>query len=95
MDGCWKGPIPVKNWLIAPVAGEGMRFQAVLLALPEGGRSEAADGSVRIQSANAVTLIVAAATSFVNYHDISGHPAAACETTLAGAAGKDYATLRR
>ena len=95
MDGCWKGPIPVKNWLIAPVEGEGMRFRAVLLALPEGGRSEAADGSVHIRSANAVTLIVAAATSFVNYHDISGDPAAACEKTLAGAAGKDYATLRR
>ncbi len=28
MDGCWKGPIPVKNGLIAPVEGKGLRFQA-------------------------------------------------------------------
>jgi alpha-L-fucosidase 2 len=95
MDGCWKGPIPVKNWLIAPVEGKGLRFQAALLALPEGGRSEAADAGVRIQGANAVTFIVTAATSFVNYHDISGDPAAACEKTLAGVAGKDFPTLRR
>jgi alpha-L-fucosidase 2 len=95
IDGCWKGPIPVKNWLIAPVEGEGVRFQAVLLALPEGGRSEAADADVRIRNANAVTFIVAAGTSFVNYRDIGGDPAAACEKVLAGVAGKDYATLRR
>ena len=31
----------------------------------------------------------------MNYHDISGDPAAACEKVLAGVAGKDYATLRR
>jgi alpha-L-fucosidase 2 len=95
MDGCWKGPIPVQNWLIAPVEGKGIRYRAALLAVPEGGRSEAAADSVRIQGADAVTLILAAATSFVNYHDIGGDPAAACEKTLAGAAGKDYATLRR
>ncbi|MFI5378275.1 MAG: glycosyl hydrolase family 95 catalytic domain-containing protein [Tepidisphaerales bacterium] len=95
MDGCWKGPIPGNNWLIAPVEGKGMRFQAALLALPEGGRSQATDTSVSIQEANAVTFIVVAATSFVNYHDISGDPAAACEKILAGAAGKDYPTLRR
>ncbi len=79
MDGCWKGPIPGNNWLIAPVEGKGMRFQAALVAIPEGGKVEAADASVRIQGANAVTFIVTAATSFVHYRDISGNPAAACE----------------
>ena len=33
--------------------------------------------SLHIEGADAVTLLVAAATSFVNYHDISGDPAAA------------------
>ena len=32
MDGCWKGPI-TNNWLIAPVEGKGLRFQAALLTL--------------------------------------------------------------
>jgi alpha-L-fucosidase 2 len=94
MDGCWKGPMK-PNGLIATVDGKGERYQAALLSLPEGGRSEAGNGNVRIQGANAVTLIVTAATSFINYHDISGDPAAACDKTLAAIAGKDYATLRR
>jgi alpha-L-fucosidase 2 len=95
MDGCWKGPMK-PNGLIATVDGKGERFQAALLALPDGGRSEAAaDGAVRIQGANSLTLIVTAATSFINYHDISGDPAIACRKVLAGVTGKDYATLRR
>jgi alpha-L-fucosidase 2 len=95
MDGCWRGPIPVQNWLIAPVEGKGIRYRAVLSAIPEGGRSEATTDSVRIRGADAVTLILAAATSFVDYRNIGGDPAAACEKTLAGVAGRDYATLRR
>ena len=62
MDGCWKGPI-TNNWLIAPVEGKGLRFQAALLTLAEGGQSEASDSSLRIQKADAVTFILAAATS--------------------------------
>ena len=93
MDGCWKGPMGT-NWLIAPVEGKGLRFQTVLLARNDGGRSEAADGRVRIQRANSVTFILTAATSYVNYHDISGDAADACQKTLASAAGKAYLTLR-
>jgi alpha-L-fucosidase 2 len=94
MDGCWQGRI-TNNWLIAPVEGKGLRFQTVLLALPEGGRIETTNSSLRVQGANAVTFIVAAATSHVNYRDIGADPAARCEKALAGVAGKDYATLRR
>jgi alpha-L-fucosidase 2 len=95
MDGCWKGPIPGNYHLIAPVEGDGMRFQAVLLAFPEGGESQAKDASLRIKGANAVTFILTAATSFVNYHEIGGDPAAACEKVLSGAAGMEYKALRR
>jgi len=94
MEGCWKGPM-AQNWLIAPVDGKGLRFQAALVAIPDGGRSEATDAGVRIEGANAVTFLVTAATSFVNYHDISGDPAAHCEKVLAAVRGQDYATLRR
>ena len=94
MDGCWKGPI-TNNWLIAPVEGKGIRFRAVLLARPEGGRSEATESGVRIQGANAVTFIVSVATSFRNYQDIGADPAERCEPLLAAAARKDYAALRQ
>ena len=94
MDGCWKGPMK-KDWLIAPVEGRGLRFQTALAARTEGGTSEATETSLHIKGADSVTFIVSAATSFVNYADISGDPAAACEKILAATAGKDYAALRR
>ena len=95
IEGCWKGPMKPENWLIAKVEGNGIRFQAVLRALAEGGQSEAMNDKLHIQNANAVTLIVTAGTSFVNYKDISGDPAVVCERILAGVADKDYTTLRR
>lgn len=96
MDGRWKGPLPARpgSSLIAEVAGEGLRFRATLLAVPEGGRCEATAEGLRVERADAVTLILAAATSFVNYRDIGGDPAATCGRVLASAA-RDYATLRR
>ena len=94
MDGCWKGPI-ANNWLIAPVEGKGLRFQTRLIALPDGGQSEARDDRVTITAANSVTLLVAVATSFLNYHDISGEPGRVCEKAVAEAASRGYATLRR
>jgi alpha-L-fucosidase 2 len=96
MDGCWKGPNPVENGLIAQVDGFGLRFEAALKALHEGGRMETSeDGFLRIQGADSVTLLVTTATSHVNYHDISGDPAVACGKILADTADKDYSTLRQ
>jgi alpha-L-fucosidase 2 len=95
MDGSWSGPIPVRNPLIAPVEGRGLRFQARLRAVPVGGRLESGETSVRIEGADAVTFLVTAATSYVNYHDITADPAAACERVLSRVAGADYATLLR
>ena len=93
MDGCWKGPI-TNNWLIAPVEGKGLKFQARLEAILQGGTSAGTNGSLSISHADAVTLLVCVGTSFVNYHNISGDPAASCAKVLSEAAGKDYASLR-
>jgi alpha-L-fucosidase 2 len=94
MDGCWKGPIPIQNPLIAPVEGKGLRFQARLRAIPAGGRLVGSENSVRIEGADAVTFLVTAATSYVNFHDITADPAA-CEQVLSRIAGTNYATLRQ
>jgi alpha-L-fucosidase 2 len=95
MDGQWKGPIPVRNPLIAPVDGKGLRYRVALAATVQGGgMSVEAGKSLRIRNADSATFVVTAATSFVNYHDIDGDPAAACAKILAGCAGKDYAALR-
>ena len=95
MDGSWKGPIPVRNPLIAPVEGHGLRFQARLRAIPSGGRLSSGEDGLRIEGADAVTFLVTAATSHVNYRDITADASAACEKTLSRLADADYASMRR
>ncbi len=99
MDGTWKGPFPAPptgmNGLIARTEGDGLRYEAALSARLEGGRSTVSGSTLNIQDADAVTLVVALATSFVNYHDIGGDPAARCKTVLDAVAGKRFEALHR
>jgi alpha-L-fucosidase 2 len=92
-DGQWKGPLAGNNALIAQVDGKGLKFHTLVRASHEGGSVVGADGTLRVERANAVTLILAAATSYINYHDISGDPAAICAKTLSACEGKDFAAL--
>jgi alpha-L-fucosidase 2 len=97
MDGQWKGPFsqPPTGMagLIARTKGNGLKYEASLAARLEGGTSEATNSTLHIRNANAVTLVTAIATSFVNYHDIGGDPAARCKKVLDAAAGKNFAAL--
>jgi len=99
MDGTWNGPFPRPATgmagLIAHTTGKGLGYEAALVAHLEGGRSEAVGSTLNITNADAVTLVMALATSFVNYHDISGDPVARCKKVLDAAAEKDFATLYR
>lgn len=95
LNGTWKYLPETESWLIAKVEGPGMRFQTDLIALPEKGKLMASDSSLVISDASSVTLILTAATSFVNYTDISGDPAAKCEEILAGVKGKNFAALKK
>jgi alpha-L-fucosidase 2 len=94
LDGTWRKPGSQTNWLIAPVEGDGLRFEAAMTARAEGGQTTATTDSVRIQKADTITLLLTTATGYLNYHDISGDPASQCQKTLANCAGKDYAALR-
>jgi alpha-L-fucosidase 2 len=95
MNGSWKKVGEETNWLIAPVQGQGLKFQTELVAWPQGGSSEAVNGTLRIQKADAVTFILTIATSYLNYTNIGGDPPALCRQILSRAAAKDYATLRQ
>lgn len=92
LNGQWEGPLP-QYWLIAPTEGKGMSFQTVLKAVNDGGTSTTHKNKLQIRNANSVTLILTAATSFVNYHDISGNPIAKNVQTMSKVADKDYKTL--
>jgi alpha-L-fucosidase 2 len=99
MDGSWKGPFSAPptgmNGLIARTAGKGLSYEAALVAQLDGGRSEAVGPTLNITNANAVTLVVAIATSFVNYHDIGGDPVARCKKVLEAVTGKTFTALRQ
>lgn len=71
-------------------AGKGMKFEAHLLALNQGGQVTQSDKGLSLSGADAVTLLLAAAT------DYRGHdPAAVCSEQLAAASKKSYADLRK
>jgi len=94
MDGIWKYLPQTTMFLIAKVEGTGLRFQTSLVAVPENGTMESTDSSLVIKKADSVTFKLTIATSFVNYKDISGDPAAKCETIMSGVAGKDFNALK-
>ncbi len=75
LAGQWVGDGVTRD-LQAGVKGPGIRFECALQAENEGGVLEATDGALTVKGADAATLVLAAATSFKNYRDISGDPAA-------------------
>jgi len=95
MDGQWKKGAMKDNWLIAKTEGNGIHFRTVLSAIPEGGKFTTVNNKLNIENANAVTFVLTAATSYINYLDISGDQKAICAKILAGVKGKDYETLRK
>ncbi len=61
--------------LIGGVKGGAIRFEAgARVWLEKGSVKAGADGSLRIEKATAVTIILAGATNFVNYRDVSADP---------------------
>ncbi len=68
----------------------GLKFEARLRITANGGKVEAKENGVVVENADSATLYLAAATSLVNYKDISANPAQRCETTLNALAGKSY-----
>ena len=75
------------------VAGR-LRYTARLRALADGGRISVEDDRLVVREATSVTLLVAAATSFVNYKDVSADPDARVNAVLRAAQPKSYQALK-
>ncbi|HVW20783.1 MAG TPA: glycoside hydrolase family 95 protein [Opitutaceae bacterium] len=71
-----------------------LRFEARVRVLASGGRITADAAQLHVDGASSVTILVAAATSFRSYHDVSGDPDALNLRTLAAAQGKGFEALR-
>ena len=72
-----------------------LRYQADLVARTEGGSLEVGRRTLTVNHADAVTLVFAAATNFVNYQDVSGDPAAQVARVLEQAGTRSYPELKR
>ena len=70
-----------------------LRFEARLQVLSHNGNMQVDNTQVSIKNADAVTLILSAATSYVNYQDISADPAERNTKTLAPLTGKLFSGL--
>ena len=80
-------PPPTERQANEPKAG--VAFAGMVRAVAEGGRTRAAAAAVTVERADAVTLVVTAATSFR-----ANDPEAACLKALGAAASKPFERLR-
>ena len=76
-----------------PMTGA-LRFESRVRVLTTGGTRTAAGDAIVVRGADAATLLIAAATSYRRYDDVSGDPAAAVAAALEAAAGKTVEALR-
>ncbi len=72
-----------------------LRFEAHLRCRTRGGSTSVTADALEVKGADSVVLVLAAATSFKNFTDVTGDPAQICQRTLEAVAGKTYDTLRK
>ncbi len=98
MDGVAPNGLRVtgKNSDYLGIAGK-LTYEARLKARNENSRGTVAVDyrTLRVTGADTVTIVLAAATSFVNYKDVSGNPADRVRTVLDRTATRAYSTLLR
>jgi alpha-L-fucosidase 2 len=70
-----------------------LKFEVRACVLADGGAISANADSVAVTNADSATILIAAATSYKNYADVSGDPEAIAKTQIAAAANKTFAKL--
>jgi alpha-L-fucosidase 2 len=68
-----------------PIKGA-LKFEIRARVLAEGGKVAAADNALAVSNADAATVLVSLGTSYKNYQDVSGDPAASNQQRIAAAA---------
>ena len=72
-----------------------LTFEAAVRVLTIGGQTSSTADDISVRDADSALLLIAAATSYKNSHDVSGDPAAIVRAELAAAAGKSFKALLR
>jgi alpha-L-fucosidase 2 len=73
----------------------GVEFETRVRILCEGGSVSPSGQSLAVSKADAVTLVLGAASNVVRYNDLSGDPAQRCLNTVRSAAEKGFDALRQ
>jgi alpha-L-fucosidase 2 len=71
-----------------------LTFEARVRVIAEGGTVTSDEAQLHVSDASSVTLMIAAATSYRRYDDVSGDPTALTTRTLAAVEGKSFEQLR-
>lgn len=70
-----------------------VRYEARLRCQTAGGLVSVTDDELKVKDADSVTMLIAAATNFVSYKDLSADPAARAESALAKASSKKFESI--
>jgi alpha-L-fucosidase 2 len=71
-----------------------LRMEARAKILAEGGNVAVTEDTLVVTGADTVTILLAAATNYVNWRDISADPGERCSEKLEAAVGRSYVELR-
>ena len=78
------------------VQGErSVQFESRLAVVAQGGEVTASQDKVHVKGADSVTLLVVAATNYVNFRDLSGNRSSRCDKVARALKGKTYETIRQ
>jgi len=72
-----------------------VHFEARIHVRTLRGEVEVTDSKISVKNADTATLILAAASSYINFHDISGDPGKQCKNRLASVKRTSYTTLKK
>ncbi len=76
-----------------PEATMGLTFCSRLRLIALGGKCSSSSDSLKVTQADSVVLLLVAATSFVNFNDVSGDSGARCDDYLQALQGKTFDQL--
>jgi alpha-L-fucosidase 2 len=72
-----------------------LKFQARARVMASGGETSAAAGQISVTNADSAVLMIAAATSYKSFKDVSGDPGLLAKNYLEAASQKSFAALRQ
>lgn len=81
-------------WTVPPGMTNAIKFQTRVRVVNEGGSVSSTSSSITVTNANAVTLLLSAASNYKNFEDLSNDETLICSNNIANAATNTYAQLR-